>query len=66
LGDTSVIDTKHIYGWVKENNPREFIPNRFNPKKQPTGDPDCSLGVKRSKNQDEKDGKQTKILLPDT
>lgn len=60
LGDTSVIDTKHIYAWVKENNPREYLSNRFDPKKQPTGDPDCSLGVKRSNNQEDKDGKPTK------
>ena len=61
LGDTSVIDTKHIYARVKENNPREYLSNRFDPKKRLTGDPDCRLGVKRSKNQDDKDGKQTKI-----
>ena len=61
LGDTSVIDTKHIYAWVKENNPREFIRDRFNPEKQPTGDPDCRLGVKRSSNQDEETGQQTKV-----
>lgn len=61
LGETSVIDTKHIYAWVRENNPREFISDRFNPKKQPTGDPDCRLGVKRSSNQDEETGQQTKV-----
>jgi hypothetical protein len=61
LGDTSVIDTKHIYAWVKENNPREFITDRYDPEKRPTGDPDCRLGVKRSKNQDEKTGEQSKV-----
>ncbi len=61
LGDTSVIDTKHIYAWVQENNPREFISDRYDPDKQPTGDPDCRLGVKRSKNQDETTGKQVKV-----
>lgn len=61
LGDTPVIDTKHIYAWVKENNPREFVTNRYDPEKQPTGDPDCRLGVKRSKNQDEETGEQTKV-----
>jgi hypothetical protein len=25
LGQTVVADGKHIYAWVKENNPREFI-----------------------------------------
>jgi hypothetical protein len=61
LGDTSVIDTKHIYAWVKENNPREFITDRYDPEKKPTGDPDCRLGVKRSKNQDEETGEQSKV-----
>jgi hypothetical protein len=61
LGDTPVIDTKHIYAWVKENNPREFVTNRYDPEKQPTGDPDCRLGVKRSKNQDDETGEQTKV-----
>ena len=61
MGDTPVIDTKHIYAWVKENNPREFITDRYDPKKQPTGDPDCRLGVKRSRNQDEETKAQTKV-----
>ena len=61
LGDTSVIDTKHIYAWVKENNPREFVTDRYDPKKQPSGDPDCSLGVKRSSNQDKEGKQQPKI-----
>lgn len=61
LGDTSVIDTKHIYAWVKENNPREFVTDRYNPETQPTGDPDCRLGVKRSQNQDDKTGEPTKV-----
>jgi hypothetical protein len=55
LGQTVVADVKHIYAWVKQNNPREFIPNRFDPEQQPSGDPDCRLGVKRSSNQDQAD-----------
>ncbi|MCB9432350.1 MAG: transposase [Ardenticatenaceae bacterium] len=61
LGDTPVIDTKHIYAWVKENNPREYVTNRYDPEKQPSGDPDCRLGVKRSQNQDDESEKQTKV-----
>ena len=53
LGQTVVADVKHIYAWVKENNPREFMTDRFNPDQQPSGDPDCRLGVKRSRNQDQ-------------
>lgn len=51
LGDSVAIDVKHIYAWVRENNPRERISNRFDPKRQPKGDPDCKLGVKESRNQ---------------
>lgn len=56
LGQTVVADVKHIYAWVKPNNPREYITNRFDPAQQPRGDPDCRLGVKRSHNQDQADG----------
>ena len=56
LGQSVMADVKHIYGWVKENNPREFIPNRFDPKQQPSGDADCRLGVKRSHNQADEKG----------
>jgi hypothetical protein len=52
LGQTVVGDVKHLYAWVKENNPREFITDRFDPEQQPSGDPDCRLGVKRSSNQE--------------
>jgi hypothetical protein len=55
LGQTVVADVKHIYAWVKQNNPREFIPNRFDPEQRPSGDPDCRLGVKRSSNQEAAD-----------
>jgi len=52
LGETIVGDVKHLYAWVKENNPREFITDRFDPAQQPSGDPNCRLGVKRSSNQE--------------
>jgi hypothetical protein len=51
LGDSVALDVKHLYAWVRENNPRERIANRFDPKRQPHGDPDCKLGVKTSHNQ---------------
>jgi hypothetical protein len=47
---------KHIYAWVRENNPREYIKDRFCKDRQPSGDPDCKLGVKRSTNQEQSDG----------
>ncbi len=45
------LDTKHILAWVKENNPKTYVPDRFNKEKQPAGDPDCKLGCKRRHNQ---------------
>ena len=45
------LDTKHILAWVKENNPKTYVPDRFNKDQQPTGDPDCKLGCKRRHNQ---------------
>lgn len=52
LGTTVAVDVKHIYAWVRENNPRERVPHRFDPARQPRGDPDCRLGAKRLANQD--------------
>jgi hypothetical protein len=56
LGETVAIDVKHIYAWVKENNPRVSILGRFFPDRQPTGDPDCKVGVKKSTNLEQADG----------
>lgn len=44
-------DTKHILAWVKENNPKQYVAEgRFDPTRQPAGDPDCKLGVKKRRN----------------
>lgn len=51
LAETVAIDVKHIYAWVAENNPKETIPHRFDPTRQPAGDPDGRLGVKWQGNQ---------------
>ena len=45
------LDTKHIVAFVKENNPKTYVADRFNKAKQPVGDPDCRLGCKRRHNQ---------------
>jgi hypothetical protein len=50
-GDCINLDTKHILAWVKENNPKAYVENRFDKTKQPKGDPDCKLGCKRRHNQ---------------
>jgi len=52
LGTTVAVDVKHIYAWVRENNPKETIAHRYDPTRQPQGDPDCRLGVKRRSNRD--------------
>jgi hypothetical protein len=51
FGQAISLDTKHILAWVKENNPKVYIANRFDKDQQPTGDPDCKLGCKRRHNQ---------------
>jgi hypothetical protein len=49
-------DVKHIYAWVKENNERAYVKNRYDKTHKPVGDPDCALGVKRRTNLEEPDG----------
>ncbi len=49
-GECISLDTKHILAWVKENNPKAHLETRFDPSKQPKGDPDCKLGCKRRHN----------------
>jgi len=59
LGGTVALDVKHIYAWVQENNPKAYVPARYDPARQPAGDADCRLGVKRSTNQTKADGTTT-------
>jgi hypothetical protein len=56
LGEVVAFDVKHIYAWVKENNARVYVPERYDKTRIPAGDPDCKLGVKRSTNQEQPDG----------
>jgi hypothetical protein len=51
FGQAISLDTKHILAWVKENNPKAYVKERFAKDRQPTGDPDCRLGCKRRRNQ---------------
>jgi len=53
-------DVKHIYAWVRENNPHFYITGRFDVTHHPTGNPECRLGVKKSSNQEQPDG-STKV-----
>ncbi|HEU5014173.1 MAG TPA: transposase [Roseiflexaceae bacterium] len=51
FGDTIAGDTQALLAWVKQNNPKQFITEgRLDKTRQPTGDPDCKLGVKKSCN----------------
>lgn len=52
LGTTVAVDVKHIYAWVAENNPKAYVSERYDAARQPRGDPDCRLGVKRATNQE--------------
>ncbi len=52
LGETVAFDVKHIYAWVKENNERVYVKERYDKTKQLAGDPDCRLGVKKRSNQE--------------
>ncbi len=48
--DCVSLDTKHILAWVRENNPKAYVTERYNKRLQPLGDPDCRLGCKRKHN----------------
>lgn len=50
VGECISLDTKHILAWVKENNPKAYVEDRYNKTKQPAGDPGCKLGCKRRHN----------------
>ena len=65
LGETVAFDVKHIYAWVRENNPNVYVTGRFDVTHIPKGDPDCRLGVKKSSNQVQPDGstKEKKVSL---
>lgn len=56
LGETVAFDVKHLYAWVKDNNERTYVPDRYDKTRRLAGDPDCRLGVKRSTNQEQPDG----------
>jgi hypothetical protein len=56
LGEVVAFDVKHIYAWVKENNLRAYITDRYDKTQILAGDPDCKLGVKRSTNRELPDG----------
>jgi hypothetical protein len=56
LGEVVSFDVKHLYAWVKENNARVYVKERYDKTQRLAGDPDCRLGVKRSTNHELPDG----------
>jgi hypothetical protein len=56
LGEIVSFDVKHLYAWVKENNERAYVTERYDKTKREAGDSDCRLGVKRSTNKELADG----------
>lgn len=59
LGETVAFDVKHMYAWVKQNNERVYVTDRYDKTQHLPGDPDCKLGVKRSSNQEQPDDTTT-------
>ena len=55
-GECISLDTKHVIGWVKENNPKAYVSQRYDKTRQPPGDPDCKLGCKRRHNRRKESG----------
>lgn len=50
FGKEISLDTKHILAWVRENNPKAEMANRYDKTRQPKGDPDCKVGCKKRTN----------------
>jgi len=52
LDGIAAMDTKEILAYVKENNPKQYVKDRFNKDNIPCGDKTCALGAKPSSNKD--------------
>lgn len=63
-GDTVAVDTKHIIAWVKENNPKAYVQNRYDKTQQPKGDRDCRLGCKRRHNRSDRQAASSPTACP--
>lgn len=66
LGRRVALDNKHLYAFVKQNNRKAYVKDRYHPMCQPTGDPDCRLGVKRRTNQTPNPASQTSVEASDS
>ncbi len=61
LGEIVAYDVKHSYANVREHNPCVYLRDRYCKDRQPKGDPDCRVGVKRSTNQAQPDGSTKEV-----
>jgi hypothetical protein len=61
FGDVVSGDTKHIIAFVKENNPKVYIEDRYDKTRQPKGDPDCRLGCKKKRNVSPEEGAESSM-----
>jgi hypothetical protein len=52
LNGIAAMDTKEILAHVKENNPKQYVKDRYKKGKIPCGDKTCALGAKPSSNKD--------------
>lgn len=52
LNGIAAMDTKEILAHVKENNPKQYVKDRYKKDKIPCGDKTCALGAKPSSNKD--------------
>ncbi len=59
LGEVVAFDVTHIYAFVKENNLRVYVKDRYKKEVQPRGDRDCRLGVTKGSNQDKAEDERT-------
>jgi len=57
LNGIAAMDTKEIWAFVKENNPKQYVKDRYKKENIPCGDRTCALGAKPSSNKD-KNGKK--------
>ena len=62
LNGTTAMDTKEILAFVKENNPKQYVKDRYKKDKTPCGDKTCALGAKPSSNRDEKGKKKARYF----
>jgi hypothetical protein len=62
LNGITAMDTKEILACVKENNPKQYVKDRFKKDNIPPGDKTCALGAKPSSNKDENGKKKPRYF----